>query len=52
MIHEHKWHNDKMFECGAVRMIFGSVSDLQEEMRQTCKCGDVRYVKKKRRDKK
>lgn len=46
MIHKHKWKNDDMFDCGAVHMICGGIDDLQEEMRQTCECGAVRFVKK------
>ena len=37
-----------MFACGAVTMIFGKLDALNEEMRQTCECGAVRYKKTKK----
>lgn len=45
--HKHLWKNDEVMESGAVIIVSGKIDALQEEMRQTCTCGEVRYVKKK-----
>lgn len=43
----HEWKNDELFESGAVKIIFGQLGYLKEEMRQVCdKCQKVRYIPK------
>ena len=42
---DHEWVNDPMFEDGTVTMNFGTIRDMNQEMRQICKhCQIVRYV--------
>lgn len=41
---KHEYEEDEMFKSGCVKMICGTISDLNKETRMVCKlCGHVEY---------
>jgi len=44
---KHEWEEDENFKDGTVKMFFGNIGSVQEEIRVVCKkCKEVDYIPK------